>query len=596
MTSFGMNSNIGNWTAGKIQKARSDFDGDSLASESLKGITMGFLLTPKLKLLAEKTIPSFDNEGVNNGERYQFEVVYGNHKLHCNDHKETHSDYKTFPEMILEFYSMQFNPNERTNISKVISYSHANIQHLIIYFHYYQKTSRRNDSTSNKYTLKRQVVGAATFITGRKSSNLLYFAIDESCLPTDAFKPLIKTFTEDEKDKEGYYLRHHDLGMLMIALIQCITFFITSSNKIVLEAIISDSQKAYFFYKKLLFKQVSSCNEDVEYFRIRHPKLSYNKEEHGIFWLVSTCYVHETCTKVLYAGKKNLKDTKSAIEFAQDKIFPQASIDKNIEMQFPYNQSLFNALVKSKQEIQVELHDDKFNRPRRSARGKITANFHQLQLILKKASDDGIVVEKGMNPKGFNSIGITSFPGNGQDCTSFQCLSSILCAQSQQTQIIRGLLSYIFKSLSSFDEKHADHFQFGNQKHKLQSLSEFQFDIAERIVAIKELFDDKENADFVKKHEHMEDITDMQETGVPSEYMQSMMQTMAELLHHPKYKPNKLEFRMIATLANITIEVYKANYQSCTKGYAWKFEKCKTFEPYQFFQKISTNNDEEVFL
>ena len=70
MSSFGMASNIGNWTVGKIQKAMSDFDNDSLARKSLKGITLGFSDSPKLKLLAEKTIPSFDQEGVNNGERH----------------------------------------------------------------------------------------------------------------------------------------------------------------------------------------------------------------------------------------------------------------------------------------------------------------------------------------------------------------------------------------------------------------------------------------------------------------------------------------------------------------------------------------------
>jgi hypothetical protein len=427
-------SSIGAWTDARLKKATVADDTKCFLQQSLKDTVRDLLSTQKLLALSDSSIPIYNNKV--GGTRDRFEVTVGNQNLHEQMIKKENVSRRTpsFKSMLLEFYANQFNDDEGTNIKHVLDYKNACIQHVVVYVYHWQKTSL--ESTS-EFVLLKNIAAAASFIVGKKSALLLYIASANAFLPANApFSPLLTT----PKPPEGSIsLRQNELGLLLIACVQKITNSCIGTTTVVCEAQKFDQQKAFFFYKRLLFYHVNQRNDHVDYFRLRHPKLFHT----DLLWLISTNPVYETNTNILYRKCTRLTESSRAFNFAIDKVFPNMDIFR-ICTDIQNQQIGFDEVVAHEKSIQLETTATK--QRLRSRKGRI-ATKEELTTIL-----DTIELT---NSK-FDKFQLVS--GDG-DNGSFLCLSKIISNSPNRFQHVRTFFAYFLKSISSFDSK-AVHFNY----------------------------------------------------------------------------------------------------------------------------------------
>jgi len=584
---------LGNWTLSQIKKARystETSDDHLLLEQPIRSAVLQLLPTPKLLKLAQLAIPTYNskNEKVKSEETSRFEVMYGNHTVYSKRFPLDVTDYESFNTMIVDFYVKQFNSRERPMILEAITYAGANVQHIIVFSNYY-------DNTLHPYKLKKEIVAAATFLIGKDSSILLYIACRDSHLPPDEFKRKKPGYSQTLPE-EQIYLRHHELGLFLIGMIQKITSTCTNSYRIVCEAQIHDVQKAFFFYKRLLFNQIPKDHPSVEYYRIRHPKL-FHDEQSDLLWLESKNAVYLTNTKILYGDHKRLIDAQRAISFAVEQVLNLDNKIQEIRPIVTHKQALFKQIYESNNTNTVISSASK-TRNLRSKDHRV-ANRADLKEILRN-----IKLNEIQEVQEFDRILIRDLPVG--DNSSFQCLSGIAFGVNDRFEEIRGYLSYVCKSLASFNantklfnyndslkaykkEENKGHFT------KESDLHLFHVDAIDAILQMEKIFDEKDT--FYKSYYCVRDSDEIKIDCSPDE-MQAIFYSLAVVEHHPLYFPDRFEFRLIATALNLRITVIQAHYCTTKQGRAaWRLQKAEDFMPYEFLQESSSQNEpHQVFV
>jgi hypothetical protein len=370
MTTVLEEKSLGSWTHIDVKNAcQSVNDGKKLLQQPLQNIVTALLPTAKLAALSQQTMPKMNDTGVedNTSKVGKFDVFFGNQKLHelaspfCDDGIH-------FNEMLIKFYIDQFTLQETANIRRIFDYENALVQHLVIYMNYYMK------SRKGVVVLNREVIASASFIIGQHSCYLLYITAKNAFVPeTHYTKTTTNTPTAGSK---SVYLRNQGLEMFLLAMVQEITLRVTNKSEIVCEATKADSQKAFFFYKRLLFHHVLPTDPSVNYFRIRHKELFH--DEFQLKWLVSTQSIAATNTSLLYASQKKLLDIRRAIDFATDIFF--RSNKKYISDDFLEYSNFQDQFVHIFNEnVNITIPNDGVLSIRTRSRGKKTASLEQLK-------------------------------------------------------------------------------------------------------------------------------------------------------------------------------------------------------------------------
>ena len=248
-------------------------------------------------------------------------------------------------------------------------------------------------------------------------------------------------------------LRHHELGLFLIGMIKKMVLICKDYHTIVCEAQKGDQQKAFFFYKKLVFIHILSNHPQVEYFRLRHASL-FHDDKGCLEWLVSSCPVYSTNPELLYSDRKKTVDTKKAITFAKDNLLCNFE-ESNATLNSLYRRQKFlREVISSKLVVSITSFDRK---PRTRNDAKRSASLSELHAILAK-----------INATSKSTTKLRMLSANQNDHSSWECLSVFFTGKQNNFQEVRNLFSYIFKCLFAFDES-ADHFKYQTVKFSQES-------------------------------------------------------------------------------------------------------------------------------
>ena len=570
--------NVGSWTRDRIVNATKSKEGRTLLSQSLYACVHKFLPTTRLMHLSAQTIKDVGNDHQEQQtQTSRFEIAFGNHDNHVEDCKNNDElDSDNFSNLLTKFYIENFSADEKASIEKVLDYKKAPIQHIIIYYCYLQPSRKQ------QVVRKKCIAGASTFIITSQGCYLLYVAISYLYLPASIkSKPtqLAKEAMITTDTKQPLRLRHYELGLLSLSLTQHVSYCINYNYSMVCEASLGDEQNAFFFYKRLLFNQVDKNHFMVSFMNERYPELAHHAN--NLKWLVLVGNsIASTNTRMLYGEKTKLIDTRRAANFARDTVCGNTFMETEYDVIKDFiisKQQLIQKLLREK--IMIEIKHSSTTRSRRSRNTKI-ASIDRLKEIICKSHLESVSESDVHVDEEF--VALTDNIG---DNASFQCLSKIVFGDENRFQKIRELLSYVNKSIVSF-RIDANHFNIHND-----NVEQFCKDAFNAVRRMEKCFDNDDDAAFLDNYQVVSGKFDEILAAKNSVHtIFSVFWSLTNVLHHQKFIPGTYEFRLIASLFKLRINVVEG--QSSENDLSkWYLKEAEVFHPYHILQQNSSIND-----
>ena len=220
-----------------------------LLQQTLKQASQNFYQPTELKLLADATIRKDATDVAKKDTMQRVTVHLGTREQHeknfSNIKKAPNPPYKTFKEMLAQFYNQLFSVDESTHVDKVME--NETILHIVVYNRVRVKHALKNKNIQYEFDM---VVGAASFMFAPSSCLLNYLGVTR--FKFDSSPASIAKSLRDVSLKTTMQ-RSYKLGTFLLCCVQRVTYMFLETFDVIAEVNVSNTQGAYLFYRKNFF-------------------------------------------------------------------------------------------------------------------------------------------------------------------------------------------------------------------------------------------------------------------------------------------------------------------------------------------------------
>jgi hypothetical protein len=422
--------NLGDWNTDMLKKCVLK-NTSSVCSQPLKKVASSFLPINSLKALGEFEIPVFDDKGTQNKhkKRSQFFVEIGHKDAHIKAFEERSDaidNFSTFDEIVVDFFTKLFTSDETTHIESVLKSD--NLICCIVWCYY-------NDQIDTSVTVKLKIASAVIFRVTKDASPLLYLGTVQ--LKMSEFVPKITKKKLDKK--KDILLQGQKLGILMIALVQKVSFAAFNHHKIICQVNSQPKNGALNFYLRLWFQKHSKKEEFVVEQLEMHKDVFIS--EGDLTWIGSRCAVYLVYPWWIQ-NQANSDYISIALSAGKTHILKYKEPDKNSD-KVKLFKDVRDVIGNTNFNCKVTLDETLYSKSSPVTGNKTSATVEGLATILKERNANIMIETSKQDP---------SKPTKPTH-RNYKTMSEILFDNANRYDDIRCFLNYIIFAMSLMAKK-----------------------------------------------------------------------------------------------------------------------------------------------
>jgi hypothetical protein len=366
--------NIGNWTPQYIESCIYNKETKSISQELIKTVN-SLIPTKKLVDLGNRLLDDYDDKGKikKNSKIAQFTIEIGSTEQHENNFlDESVESDSNFKNAISNHYKSVFNAEENKFIDEVLD--SKDIFHVVVWCKYY--SNNQNKTKKMPLQIKSKIAAAATFKFGSYSCLLNYIGVLLEEIPSN--KMLSEEHVPRKRKKDKSDFRSSDIGLLLICMIQKLSFIKIKKHHIVCQANKNLKGGAIAFYYRMFFKVINKKSQILLEHQTKSQDLIHEARE--LYWVRSRCPLYLIHPYWLNK-EKNADSIRVAIELGKKNILKIPS-EPTITKKYRTNVKELTGYLNNFK-FTTEIESDENNKSNEDMK----ASLPLLKEVLKKATE-----------------------------------------------------------------------------------------------------------------------------------------------------------------------------------------------------------------